>query len=599
MTEERRNNENGESPVSLPVGLSRRRFLKRVGVVGGLAMAGGTLSTLLTACGGSSSTSTAASNAATTSTAAASTATTAGSTATQSSGGSSATPSSASTAASTATTASSSTAPAGKVTRGGTLTWAYTSSPQKLDPIWSQALVDETVMVPMIEAPARANRDGSGVEPAIAQKWDVSTDGLTYTLNLRPNVKFHDGTTVTSADVVASLQRNKAMGSYMWQLQDATSIEAVDDSTVKIVLGVKIASMLARLAVPANGVFPASEIQKIGKNEFTAPIGTGPFKLKEWVRNDHFTMAANPDYWDMAPDGKPYPYVDQVIIKQVAEVTTQVLQVQAGQLDGGSAPYSQVKTLQNDSKGQLISAPQQQVYFMVVQTTKPPFDDVKVRQAMSLALDRKVLVDQATAGTATVANSFFPKGTLDWDPDLTLPFDVAKAKQLIAQSKYPQGHKGAKLQYPSGAQIGHDNAVLCQQMWQAIGIDLTIEEVESSTLGNNWYASNYESISGYQWTNGMADPDQLVQFFFITPRMNSGYEPSKAAQDLVTQASQELDPAKRKQIYYQLQQIYNTDVGGTIDLYYTTNIAYISKNVQGYYRSPLGFPYWWEFWRSK
>ncbi len=97
----------------------------------------------------------------------------------------------------------------------------------------------------------------------------------------------------------------------------------------------------------------------------------------------------------------------------------------------------------------------------------------------------------------------------------------------------------------------------------------------------------------------MADPDQLVQFFFITPRMNSGYEPSQQAQDLVKQASQELDPAKRKQIYYQLQQIYNTDVGGTIDLYYTSNVAYIGNNIQGYYRSPLGFPYWWEFWRSK
>jgi peptide/nickel transport system substrate-binding protein len=589
MSHDQTSNEHASALISL----SRRGFLKRAGVVGGLALTGGTLSTLLAACGGSSdNTPTSASNASGTS---------ASSTTASGSGG--ATPSSATSgtpmAASSATTASASTAPAGDVQRGGTLTWAYTSSPQKLDPIWSQALVDETVMVPMIEAPARANRDGSGVEPCIAQKWDVSADGLTYTLNLRPNVKFHDGSAVTAADVVASLQRNKAMGSYMWQLQDATSIEAVDDQTVKIVLSVKIASMLARLAVPANGVFPASQIQQIGKDEFTKPIGTGPFKLKEWVRNDHFTMDANPDYWDMAPDGKPFPYVDEIIIKQVAEVTTQVLQVQAGQIDGGSAPYSQVKTLQGGNKGQLISSPQQQVYFMVVQTTKPPFDDVNVRQAMSLALNRKVLVDQATAGTATVANSFFPKGTLDWDADLELPFDVDKAKELIAKSKYPQGHKGAKLQYPSGAQIGHDNAVLCQQMWQAIGIDLTIEEVESSTLGDNWYASNFESISGYQWTNGMADPDQLVQFFFITPRMNSGYQPSQQAQDLVNQASQELDPDKRKQIYYQLQQIYNTDVGGTIDLYYTTNVAYIGKKIMGYYRSPLGRPYWREFWRAK
>ncbi len=105
-------------------------------------------------------------------------------------------------------------------------------------------------------------------------------------------------------------------------------------------------------------------------------------------------------------------------------------------------------TLQNDTKGKLVMAPQQQVYFMVVQLTKPPFDDVNVRQAMSLALDRKAMVDRATAGTAVVANSFFPKGTLDWDPDLTLPYDVQKAKDLIAKSKYPLATRGRSSNIP-------------------------------------------------------------------------------------------------------------------------------------------------------
>jgi ABC-type transport system substrate-binding protein len=569
--------------------LSRRHFLKRASALGGLAIFGGTVSTLLAACGGSSN-STATTGSTTATTAAATTAST------QAPGSTSATPGASATMAASAASTS---AAAANVVRGGTLTWAYTSSPQKLDPVWSQALVDETVMVPMIEAPARATRDGSGVEPAVSDKWDVSTDGLTYTFHLRPNVKFHDGSMVTSDDVVASLMRNKSMGTYMWELQNATSIAKVDEANVKIVLNTKIASFLARMAVPANGVFPATEIQKTGQNEFTSPIGTGPFKLKEWVRNDHFIMEKNPDYWDMAPDGQPYPYLDEVIIKQVTEATTQVLQVQAGQLDGGTAPFSQVATLQNDSKGKLVSSPQQQVYFMMIHLTVPPMDDVNVRQAMSLALDRKVFIDRATAGTAVLANSLFPKGTLDWNPNLTLPFDLDQAKQLMARSKYPNGHKGAKIQYPSGAEIGNDNAVLAQQMWQALGIEMTIEEVESSTLSANSQKHDFEVISGYQWTNGMPDPDQLVQFFFITPRIDSDYQPAQSTIDLVNQASQELDPDKRKQSYYQLQQIYNQDMGGVIPLYYTSNIAYIGNNIQGYYRSPLGFPYWWEFWRSK
>ncbi|HET9017379.1 MAG TPA: ABC transporter substrate-binding protein, partial [Thermomicrobiaceae bacterium] len=215
------------------------------------------------------------------------------------------------------------------------------------------------------------------------------------------------------------------------------------------------------------------------------------------------------------------------------------------------------------------------------------------------ALDRSVFVKQVTAGLASVANSFFPKGTLDWDASLSLPYDLTRAKQLMSQSKYPSGYKGLTLQYSSGDTLGHDNAVIAQQMWSQIGLQFTIQQVDASTLAANWYKSDYESISGYQWTNGMADPEQLVEFFFVTPRMNSGYQPAQSAINLVNQAQQELDPAKRQQDFYQLQQIYNQDVGGTISLYYTPLASYVGNNVQGFYRSPLGFPFFWETWLGK
>lgn len=548
--------------------VSRRSLLKGALTAGGVAASGGVLTSLLAACGGGSDTPAAASTAVP------------GQAGTPTTGGA----------------AETSTAGAGEPQRGGTLTWAYTSPVMKLDPVWTQALVDGTVLNQICEALARATRDGTGVEPALAETWDVSEDGLTYTYHLRQGVKFHNGKDLTSADVVASLQRNKAMGSYMWQLQEAESIEAVDDATVRITLSNKVASFPARLAVLSNAIFPSEEIEQIGDQEFTNPIGTGPFKLREWVRNDHLTLDKNPDYWDMAPDGQPMPYLDQVVVRLVPEVTTQVLQVQAGQINGGSVPYSQVESLKNDSQGQLVTFPQQQIYFMVLQVTRPPFDDVKVRQAMSLALDRQVMVQQVTAGTATVANSFFPAGTFGWDPDLELPTDLDRAKQLMAESKYPDGHEGALLQFPSGSKVGNDNAVLAQQMWQQIGLNFTIQEVESSTLGANWYDSNFEAISGYQWTNGMADPEQLVQFFFVTPRMNTGWEPEQAWVDVVEQASQEMDPAAREDLLQQTQEIYNREIGGTISLYYTHWVGYLSTNVQNYYHSPLGNPYWKETW---
>lgn len=537
--------------------LSRRDVLRQAGALGGVALFGGTLASFLASCGGTAGTPAGA-------------------------GG---------------TTASGSATAA--VRRGGSLSWAYTLIPTKLDPVWSGSRTDGIVLAQVLEGLVRNSRE-SKIEPALADKWTASEDGLTYTFHLRAGVKFHNGKTVTPDDVIASLGRSKGNGTYKWTLAEVTSMDKADDATVKLTLSTKVASFLPRLAINANAIFPKEEIDKIGKDEFTQPIGTGPFMVKEWIRNDHVTLDKNPNYWDMAPDGKAYPYLDQLVFKQVGESTTQVLQVQSGSLHGSEGiPWSQIPTLEKDARGQLLTFPQQQTNFLVLQVTKPPFDDLKVRQAMSLALDRKVFVDRATSGKGEVANSFFPKSAASWNQSSTLPYDLEKAKQLIAQSKYPNGHTGAKLQLTSGSQIGRDNAVIAKDMWDKIGIQLTIEEVEGSTLSDSWYKQSFEAISGYQWTNGMLDPEQHVQFFFVDPRMQTGWQPSQRATDLVKAASQELDLDKRSKMYYELQDTYNDDVGGTISLYYTPSINYLGPDVRNFFRTPLGVPFYRDTWLAK
>jgi len=485
-------------------------------------------------------------------------------------------------------------------TRGGTLTWAYTTIPLKLDPVWTQARTDSIIISNIAQGLVRANPTATAVELALAEQATVSSNGLTYTFYLREGARFHNGKPVTADDVIASLERSRSLGVYKWSLADVKVLTKLNDRTVTIVLNSPVASFPARLAMISNAIFPKDEIAAIGQKEFTKPIGTGPFMVREWVTNDHLALDANPHYWEMAPDGKPYPYLDGVVIRQVPEDTTRVLQIQAGDLNGAEAiPFSQVPALKRDRRGQLLTFPQQQVYFMVIQLTHPPFDDAKVRQAMSLSLDRKVFVDRATAGLAVPATSFMPKSGLFWNPRASLPYDLNKAKQLMKESKYPTGRGGVTLQLPSGSQIGRDNAVLAQQMWGEIGIKLQIQEVDGSALAAAWYKSNYEAISGYQWTNGMMDPDQLVQFFFIDPRMNTGYQPSDQAVQLVKAAAEERDPDKRQQMYYQIQDIYNADVGGTISLYYTPSVNYLTPSVQDFYRTPLGVPFYWKAWLAK
>jgi len=495
------------------------------------------------------------------------------------------------------TTVAAASAPAA---RGGVLSWAYTTIPLKLDPVWSQARTDGVTLSQMIEGLVLPNAQGTGVEPGLSDTWTISDDGLTYTFHLRSGVKFHNGKALTPDDVIASLERDRTMGTYKWSLENVQSIDRVDDSTVKIVLTSKVASFLARLGMNPNAIFPAEEIARVGSDEFTQPIGTGPFKLKEWVRGDHLTLERNPDYWQMAADGKPLPFLDGIEIRQVAEDSTKVLQIQAGSLNGTEGlPWSQVSALQSDSRGQLMLLPQQQIYFMVLNLSRPPFDDLKVRQAMSLALDRQVFVDRATASKADAANSFMPKSGVCWNASAKLPYDLEQAKALMAQSKYPSGFLGAKLQLTSGGQVGRDNAILAKDMWDKIGINLTIEEVEGSSLSNTWYKGEFGTISGYQWTNGMVDPEQLAMFFFVDPRMNTRYQPSQHAVDLTKAASQELDPQKRCQMYNELQDTYNQDVGGTITLYYTPSVNYLSPDVKGFTRTPLGVPLYKQTWLAK
>src|SRR5438105_55669 len=212
--------------------------------------------------------------------------------------------------------------PANQVVRGGVLSWAYTTIPTKMDPVWSQARTDGVILSQIIQGLTLPKVDGTGVDPGLSDNWTISEDGLTYTFHLRQGVKFHNGKAVTPEDVIASLQRDRTMGTYKWSLENVQSIDKVDDTTVKITLTSKVASFLARLAMNPNAIFPAEEVAKVGSDEFTSPIGTGPFMVKEWVRGDHLTLDKNPNYWEMGQDGKPLPYLDGIEVRQVPEDST-------------------------------------------------------------------------------------------------------------------------------------------------------------------------------------------------------------------------------------------------------------------------------------
>ncbi len=487
--------------------------------------------------------------------------------------------------------------------RGGTLKWAVGAAPENFDVVWSEVNQDTWVAINVFEGLVRVTKDGLNVEPALADKWTISTDGLVYTFHMRQGVKFSDGAPLTAGDAVFSLKRAQVEGPWTWSLAAAKTIEA-DGENVKITLSEPSSEFLSILALASNNIVPQKAMEAAGKdgdtwNFFKKPVGTGPFMVTDWVVGDHMTLKKNPYYWEMAPDGKPYPYLDGVEIKQVAEDTTRTLQVQSGDEQGTfGIPFSQVAQLKTQPNATLTLWPSTQSYWIELNHRIPPLDDVKVRQAMNYALDKQAMLNAVLAGNGSLATSIFPKGSPCWNPNLTgFPYDLDKAKQLMKESKYPNGFSGIHIQVPAGRQIGRDQATMAKEMWAKIGINVDIQEMESGLLSKLNTNNQEEIISGYQWTNDINDNGELAGWAMIDPAMHSGWN-NPTVQDLFKKAKVELDPTKRCDLYYQMQQLFNDDAVAIL-LYHTPFVTLVNNNVKDFYMTPLGWYVWKATWLSQ
>jgi peptide/nickel transport system substrate-binding protein len=483
--------------------------------------------------------------------------------------------------------------PAGTPKRGGTLNWSTGASPQNLD-IWiSEANQDMWTMVNVMEGLVRANRKGDDIEPALSDKWTISEDGLEYTFHLRPGIKFSNGDAVTPEDVVFSLKYAMVTGPWKWLDTSMKDVVKVDDSNVKVILKEKYTPMMTVFGFISNSIVPEKVFNAKGLEEFNkAPVGTGPYLIKEYVPNEHITLVRNPYYWDMGEDGKPLPYIDTVVVTQVPEATTRVMQVQSGNVDGiDGVPWSSVNQMKDDPSGDMNLWPSTQTHYLLFNFRIPPMDDMKFRQALSYATDRKAMVDTVLFGNGSVAKSFFPEDGMCVDKTIPDPtFDLDKAKALLKESKYPDGYKGFKIEVPQGSVIGRDNATMLKDMWAKIGVEVEVQEVEGGTMSDEFNANKHYAISGYQWTNDILDPDEQVGFFVIDPAYHTGWVNDKAIAD-AKEAQTILDPAARCQLYSNIQNIFNEDAP-VLNLYHTPFNTFTKKDVKGFSMIPLG---WYRF----
>ncbi len=411
----------------------------------------------------------------------------------------------------------------------------------------------------------RVTKDGAGVEPALATKWETSADGLTWTFTLRPGVKFSDGSPLTSNDVKVSLDLARGGQRTVWKdnYKAIKEIQTPDPMTVKIILTSPHAPLLSELAMFPAWVMKAelataTDVKGYDDSQAWASKGTGGYYTESWKKGDPVILKRNPNYW------KGTPQVDEVRIEYVVDDNTRVLKLQGGEVDiVDFVPFSQIDALNAIPGVKASKFLIQQTTFVILNVTKPPLNDVKVRQALNYATDKEAIIKSVFFGQAQVMNAPIPLGTYVDKNSPGYPFDLAKAKALMAESSVPSGFT-LPMVVANNNQDRVNTAIILKDQWSKIGVNVDIQQLDPPSARAATRGEGNFMASPSAWTNDMNDPTQIVNYemrggegsgsFAYWTRYNN-----TDLNEKITKADLEQDPAKREAAYVEIQRIYLTD----------------------------------------
>jgi peptide/nickel transport system substrate-binding protein len=478
-----------------------------------------------------------------------------------------------------AVTSAGSSSSGGKPQRGGNLTFARTSDIVTFDR--TQDFDNESTWVSdlMFETLYKPSRDGHADVPWLATSYTLSSDKRTWTFHLRPGVKFSNGKPLTSADVKFSIDSTRAKDSG-WNFIDTAikSVAAPDPETVVVKTKQPWAPLLSDMAIFPNGVIPKN-YGGMSKAKFLEhPIGTGPFMLGTWTKGQQLKLVRNPYYWQ-----KGKPYLDSVTFTAVPDDTTRM-----NQLKGSAAqiiefpPFSAIRSLSTFPNVTVKEFPGDRVDALLINTSKPPFDDQHVRDAIGLAINRQAMVKALLFGYGKPANSYLPPQLAFYDPHATGDrYDPAAAKAQIAQSKYPNGFS-TTLKAVGGNIAQQQMAQIVQSQLAPLGIKVKIQLEDQNAEATDVQKGNYAFAYQY-YTSDVVDADELVPVLglfgthYSDPRFDA----------LVNRAAATFAKPTRVQLYNQIQDLVNKDAP-VVPLWFQPLVYAYSNKVHGFLAAPTG-----------
>ncbi len=428
------------------------------------------------------------------------------------------------------------------------------------------------------------------VEGSLAVSWKTSPDGLVWTFKLKPEAKFADGSPVDAQAVKFSFDRlmkmKKGPADYFPTLK---SVDVVDATTVKFVLSKAFAPFLFTLATNGGSIInPKVEAKAKNGDNATAylaenTMGSGPYQLKEWARGQHLTLAVNEKYWGKKPTLKT------VVFQSIKDASAQRLQLEKGDLDiAQGIPVEQTEELAKNKDIKVGEYPNFLISYLYVNNQKAPLNNVKVRQALSYAMDYKAILDGSVKGKGIAMKGPIPKGMWGYDDSLAgYTTNVEKAKSLLAEAG--QKDLTVHLLYSNYKTFWEAEALLIQNSLQKAGIKCELDKVAWATLRDRVDHGNFEICLG-SWTPDFADPYMFMNLWYDSSKFGlsgdrSFYKNAKV-DELVRKAVDVTDQKERTKLYQQAQKI-AVDEAGYILLFQTSTIVPQRANVKGFVYNPM------------
>lgn len=428
------------------------------------------------------------------------------------------------------------------------------------------------------------------VEGALAEKWESSEDGLTWTFHLKDGHKFADGTLVDAKAVKFSFDRLKAVKKGPSEPFDCVaSVEAPDDKTVVFKLSKPFAPFLSTLAVDGASIVNPKVMEHQKDNDWGTgylanhTMGSGPYELKEFVPSQSIKMEANPNY------GGKKPAIQHIVFQIIKDPSAQRLQLEKGDLDiADGIPMDQLDQMKSNKDLQIIESPSLLTNIIYMNNKKAPFDDVKVRQAASYAVDYKGMLDGTVKGRGEQLSPL-PKGMWGYDEEAKLyKMDLDKANALMNEAGKSGGTE-ATLLYSDNEPWNESEALLLQNNMQQIGIKLNLEKVAWATFRDRVDKGDFDMAMGV-WSPDYADPHMFMSRWFDSGYFglagNRAFYKNDEVDSILRQAEVLTDQAERTKLYRTVEDKVLIDAP-YLFLFQNNVLTPMRANIKGYVYNPM------------